>query len=210
MLDMREWMAEYIDAVRGAFGERVRFIGLQGSRGRGEAEETSDIDVVLLLDRLDAGDLDTYRSAVEHLPARELLCGFVCGWPELVRWEKSDLLSLVLDTEPIYGDLSGLLDTIEEEDRQRAVLAGACGVYHACVHNLLHGRSLAMLRDLYKSAFFTIRTRHFLRTETYIATRRELLEAVGPGEREILLCRAEDLEEDSRRLLEWSKALINE
>lgn len=210
MLDMREWMAQYIGAVRDAFGERVRFIGLQGSRGRGEASEESDIDAVMVLDTLDAGDLARYSEAVERLPGRELLCGFVCGWPELARWEKSDLLSLILDTKPIYGDLSGLLDTIGEEDRRRAVLAGACGIYHACVHNLLHERDLGILKGLYKSAFFTIRTRRFVRTETYIGTRRELTEAVEPLEREILLCPAESLEEDSQRLLEWSKALIGE
>ena len=125
MLDINQWMDQYTAAVRGAFGERIRFIGLQGSRGRGEAKESSDIDVVLILDRLDTEDLNTYRSAVEALPERALLCGFVCGWPELVRWEKSDLLSLLLDTKPICGNLSGLLETIGEEDFRRAVLAGS-------------------------------------------------------------------------------------
>lgn len=123
VLDINQWMDQYTAAVRGAFGERIRFIGLQGSRGRGEAKESSDIDVVLILDRLDSEDLNTYRSAVEALPERALLCGFVCGWPELVRWEKSDLLSLLLDTKPICGNLSGLLETIGEEDFRRAVLA---------------------------------------------------------------------------------------
>ena len=79
--------------------------------------------MVLILDRLDTEDLNTYRSAVEALPERALLCGFVCGWPELVRWEKSDLLSLLLDTKPICGNLSGLLETIGEEDFRLAVLA---------------------------------------------------------------------------------------
>lgn len=210
MLNLKEWILGYTNAVREAFGERVRFIGLQGSRGRGEAKETSDIDVVLILDRLDAEDLNTYHSAVEALPERALLCGFVCGWPELVRWEKSDLLSLLLDTKPICGDLSGLLETIGEEDFRRAVLSGACGVYHACVHNLLHERDLNLLKALYKSAFFTIRTRYFARTGTYLAARRDLLEAVEAAEREILLCQAEELEADSRRLLDWSKSLIDE
>ena len=50
-MDMQNWMEVYIRAVRAAFGDRVRYVGLQGSRGRGEAGPDSDIDVVCILDR---------------------------------------------------------------------------------------------------------------------------------------------------------------
>ena len=43
-------MDEFLQALDRAFGERVWFVGLQGSYGRGEATETSDIDVVVILD----------------------------------------------------------------------------------------------------------------------------------------------------------------
>ena len=33
MLDINSWMNAYIAAVRAAFGDRVRYVGLQGSRG---------------------------------------------------------------------------------------------------------------------------------------------------------------------------------
>ena len=79
-------------------------------------------------------DLNTYRSAVEALPERALLCGFVCGWPELVQWEKSDLLSLLLDTKPICGNLSGLLETIGEEDFRRAA-AGLEQIAHRRINS---------------------------------------------------------------------------
>ena len=51
------WMEEYRRAAEERFGERIWFMGLQGSYGRGEATEESDIDVVLILDRLDTSDL---------------------------------------------------------------------------------------------------------------------------------------------------------
>ena len=45
-------------ATRELFGERLWFVGLQGSYGRGEATDTSDIDVVsLFLDTLNIDDL---------------------------------------------------------------------------------------------------------------------------------------------------------
>ena len=34
MIDINTWMKGYIGAVRAAFGDRVRYVGLQGSRGR--------------------------------------------------------------------------------------------------------------------------------------------------------------------------------
>ena len=42
MMEIENWMKQYCGAVRAAFGDRVRYIGLQGSRGRGEAGPDSD------------------------------------------------------------------------------------------------------------------------------------------------------------------------
>lgn len=71
-----------------------RFIGLQGSYGRGEASETSDIDVVLILDRLDSADLKKYSHMLDGLPQRKLVCRFVSGQKELKNWEPSILKEL--------------------------------------------------------------------------------------------------------------------
>lgn len=52
MVEIGQWMEGYVSAVERVFGDRAIFIGLQGSYGRGEPTESSDIDVVLILDRL--------------------------------------------------------------------------------------------------------------------------------------------------------------
>ena len=41
------WMNEFLGTLNEVFGDRVWFVGLQGSYGRGEATEASDIDVVV-------------------------------------------------------------------------------------------------------------------------------------------------------------------
>ena len=46
MLDIESWLSLWSRAVLDEFGDRVRFLGIQGSRARGEAREDSDIDVV--------------------------------------------------------------------------------------------------------------------------------------------------------------------
>ena len=52
MIDITVWMKNFLQTLNETFGDRVWFVGLQGSYGRGEATETSDIDVVVILDEL--------------------------------------------------------------------------------------------------------------------------------------------------------------
>ncbi len=93
MMEIENWMKQYCGAVRAAFGDRVRYIGLQGSRGRGEAGPDSDIDVVCILDSCSLQDLETYRAAVKDLPDRDKLCGFVSGTAELAAWDRGSCSS---------------------------------------------------------------------------------------------------------------------
>ena len=156
MFDLDVWLADYVRVMRSAFGGRVRFIGIQGSRARGEAAEGSDIDVVLILDRLDFDDLRRYREAAEALPHRELLCGFVSGADELRGWDKGELFGFYHDTRPVLGRLEELIPVPGAGDARRAVHSGACGIYHAAVHNRLHDKSIPMLGELYKQAGFLL------------------------------------------------------
>ena len=50
MLDINVWIQNFLQTLNNTFGARVWFVGLQGSYGRGEATENSDIDVVVILD----------------------------------------------------------------------------------------------------------------------------------------------------------------
>ena len=50
--DINLWMKEYSSELRKIFGNRIWFVGLQGSYGRNEATEQSDIDAVVILDKV--------------------------------------------------------------------------------------------------------------------------------------------------------------
>ena len=54
MIDITTWMNDFLQKLNLTFENRVWFVGLQGSYGRGEATETSDIDIVVILDELSA------------------------------------------------------------------------------------------------------------------------------------------------------------
>ena len=79
MIDITVWMQNFLQTLNETFANRVWFVGLQGSYGRGEATETSDLDVVVILDDLSASDIQKYNSMLDTLPYRELICGFLSG-----------------------------------------------------------------------------------------------------------------------------------
>ena len=82
---MREWMEKLVRRLQAAFGARLRFVGLQGSRARGEAAPESDIDAVVILDDVALEDLRAYRALLKTMPEREKVCGFFGGAAELAR-----------------------------------------------------------------------------------------------------------------------------
>jgi predicted nucleotidyltransferase len=52
VMDIDVWKDLFVRSLQERFGDRVWFVGLQGSYGRGEATEKSDIDMVVILDEL--------------------------------------------------------------------------------------------------------------------------------------------------------------
>ena len=77
MVNIDLWMNEFLKKLDETFAERIWFVGLQGSYARGEATETSDLDVVVILNELTAEDLQTYGAMLDTLSHREKICGFV-------------------------------------------------------------------------------------------------------------------------------------
>ena len=71
MIETTTWLDVFLKAIEKTFANRVWFVGLQGSYGRGEATETSDIDVVVILDQLSALDIQAYHDMLVMLPNRE-------------------------------------------------------------------------------------------------------------------------------------------
>jgi hypothetical protein len=208
-------MDKFVGVLEEHFGDRVWFVGLQGSYGRGEASETSDIDVVVILDELTAQDIQAYNAMLDTLPNRELICGFVSGKKELLNWEPSDLFQFYHDTTPIKGSLDELLVLIDDVAIERAIKIGMCNIYHGCVHNMLHEKSDEILKGLYKAASFVVQAICFQETGCYIKSQKALLEKVSDDERSIVenflsLKNSDkvDFEEMSTTLFAWSKKWI--
>ena len=217
MIEINTWMNGFLKSINEAFGSRVWFVGLQGSYGRGEATETSDIDVVVILDELSVADIKAYNDMLDTLPHRELICGFVSGKDELLNWEPSDLFQFCNDTTPITGSLDEVMAVVDDDAVNRAIKIGACNIYHGCVHNLLHEKSEDILKGLYKSASFVIQAITFKQTGKYIRSQSDLLQIALPEEQRIINTSTYlknggtvDFEKMSQELFVWSKACINQ
>ena len=217
MIDITAWMNNFLQEVSKTFENRVWFVGLQGSYGRGEATETSDIDIVVILDQLSALDIQAYNAMLDSLPHRELICGFLSGKDEIMHWEPSDLFQFYYDTIPIKGSLDELLPLLDKVAVERAIKIGACNIYHGCVHNMLHEKSEDILRDLYKSASFVVQAIAFKQTGNYISHQKKLPQVVSSDEQVIVetfmnLKNGEtaDFNLMSEALFAWAKKWINE
>lgn len=217
MIDISTWMDKFLQTLTQNFGNRIWFVGLQGSYGRGEATETSDIDIVVILDEVSVADIQTYNAMLDTLSHREQICGFLSGKKEILNWEPSDLFQFYNDTKPIKGSLDELLLLIDDTAVSRTIKIGVCNIYHGCVHNMLYEKNEEILRGLYKSASFVVQAICFKQTGKYIRQQKDLLKIVEPDEQRIIhrfleLKKGEliDFQEMSKILFEWSKKWIIE
>lgn len=220
MFHIEFWMKELTNRLIGIFGNRLVFVGLQGSYSRHEETAESDIDVVVILDELTGNDIRTYDMIVSDMPQRRKVCGFVSGREELMKWERSELFQFYNDTVPYYGSIDDILKLISPEDVERSVLIGACSVYHMSVHNMLHEKDCRVLVNICKTATVVIQAKHFYETGEYIRRKADLFRAVSQEDADIIeefiLLRENpyiaenEFWEISEKVFEWSKKIINE
>jgi len=63
MISIDHWMTDLTAKLKEAFSDRLLFVGLQGSYRRGEANENSDIDAVVILDVL---SMDALKACLQR------------------------------------------------------------------------------------------------------------------------------------------------
>lgn len=215
MFEIGPWLTVFVRHLRETFGGRIRFAGLQGSYARGEATESSDIDMVVVLDTLTAEDIASYDAMLDLIEHRERVCGFLSGKEELLHWEPSELFQFCQDTRPVIGTLDDVLAVVGPGDIDRAILTGACGIYHACIHNMLYEKDEGILRGLYKTASFVIRAATYRHTGVYCGRLDGLLQHAAVSDREIVRAfiamkagAPVDFSRASERLFAWAKGKI--
>ena len=189
MFDLDKYLADMIMNCRSAFGERLLYVGLQGSWLRGEAHENSDIDVMVILDRFSVRDMDTYRGILKEIGFYEKSCGFICGKDEMKRWNPLEVCQLRHTTKDLVGVLSDYLPPATRKDEINYVDLSLGNLYHELCHRYIHEdreKNAAELRSICKGVFFLIQNMHFLESSHFILIKTGLKEAVSSEDRRVL------------------------
>ena len=116
MFDLDNYLDNLISACKLSFGDRLLYVGLQGSYLRGEEREDSDVDVMIVLECFSIADMDAYREILKSLGYFEKSCGFICGKDELMRWNPLEVCQLLYTTKNLYGRLRDLLPQASRKD----------------------------------------------------------------------------------------------
>lgn len=189
MFNIETYSEALIAACKEAYGERLLYIGLQGSYLRGEAHEGSDIDVMVVLDSFSVQDMDVYRAILQKLGHFEKSCGFICGKDELACWNPLEICQLLHTTKDLYGVLAPLLPPAAREDEINYVKLSLGNLYHELCHRYIHAgreKNVARFRTTCKGVFFLLQNLYFLESGAFVQTKKELKECVPEADRAVL------------------------
>lgn len=186
-LYINNWLNTALEKLQEKFAENLLFVGLQGSHNRGEATETSDIDLVVILEKLTFNDLKAYRLIIDNMPSKEKACGFISGKDELQNWSKTDMFQFYYDTKSLYGNLGDIIQPPTIDAIKQSIKISSENLYHSAVHSFVHSNNyLEDLKNLYKMTFFILQAKYFVETNQYIPTKKQLVEYLNGTEKEIL------------------------
>lgn len=189
MFNLESYLSRLIDSLQDAFGARLAYVGLQGSYLRGEATDTSDIDIMAVIDELTVDDLDTYRRIIEAMECFDRSCGFICSRSDLSNWNPLEIAHVLHSTRDYYGTLREMIPDCTQEDVRNFVKMSLNNLYHEICHRYIHAersRSAEALPFVYKGTFFILQNLYYLRNGQFIATKAELLPLLEGKDRDIL------------------------
>ena len=210
MFRLNTYLNDLISECRSCFTDRLLYVGLQGSYLRGEENEHSDIDIMLILDRLTVDDMNAYRSILNRIGYYEKSCGFICGRDEIMRWNPLEVCQLKHTTRDLFGTLSDYLPNASRDDEILYVRLSLGNLYHAFCHHFIHAdqpKSIEHIRHFSKGMFFLIQNLYYLESGTFAVSKKELKELVSREDREVLMLedvRNEDnLDQIYRTAFDW-------
>ena len=219
MVDIEKYMSRLISLLQNQFGERLLYVGLQGSYLRGEATECSDIDIMVVVDLLSVSDLDAYRTIIASMDYFDRSCGFISSKEDLLHWNHLEMCNLLHSTKDYFGKLCDLIPEYTREDIRTFVKLSINNLYHEICHRYIHGNkenNVAALPGTYKGVFFILQNYYYLKSGEFISRKAELLKKLDGKDRDVLVrCidlgsgDAFDFEETFALLFSWCQETLS-
>lgn len=189
MFKADEYLHKLIIAMKEVFGDRLLYVGLQGSYLREEATENSDIDIMVIINHLSVQDLNSYRKIITQMEHYEKSCGFICGMDEFSNWNPLELCHVLYNTKDYYGKLSLLMPKYSEVDIINFIKVSLGNMYHEMCHRYLHADKMKNYQKLpmtYKNVFFILQNIYYLKAGVFCLTKKELLCILDETDKEIM------------------------
>ena len=189
MFRIDEYIDKLTELLKEVFGERLVYIGLQGSYLRREQTKNSDIDIMAVIDNLSVEDLKTYQKALVSVGNFDKSCGFICSKTDLEHWNPLEICHLLNTTKDYYGELEKLVPAYSMEDERNYVKLSLNNLYHEICHRYIHADreyNISNLPITCKSVFFIMQHLYYLNSGNFVPTKRELLECVQDEDKTVL------------------------
>ena len=178
LVNIHTYIQQLIGLLKTKFESRLLYVGLQGSYLRGEATESSDIDIMVVIDALSVNDLTAYRTIIESMDYFDRSCGFICSKTDLENWNPLEINHVLNSTKDYYGVLSDLIPVYTETDIRNFIKMSLNNLYHSLCHGYIHAQRsdfATSLPAIYKGVFFILQNLYALTDGKFISTKAELL-----------------------------------
>ena len=178
MVNIEKYISELILNLKEKFEVRLLYVGLQGSYLRMEANENSDIDIMVIIEKLSVSDLKAYRTIIENMDCFDKSCGFICSKDDMLNWNPLEIANLLGSTKDYYGTLSDFTPSYTEKDIKNYIRISLNNLYHEICHRYIHGtkeQNIINLPFTYKGVFFILQNLYLLKTGKFILYKADLL-----------------------------------
>ncbi|MCJ7821593.1 MAG: nucleotidyltransferase domain-containing protein [Armatimonadetes bacterium] len=228
MLDevaVERWLSEFVSRVLGAFGPRVVCVLHHGSWARGEGGPESDIDTIVVLDRIEAEDLDVYRGVIDGMPnSGRWASGLLNSVAELRASPRAGQVQYFHGRKVLHGSLDGIVEGPSAEHLLEDVRGKASANLLIARHYLLFPHELRdrahRLHYPFKECFYALQSWMLAQCGEFYARKDDLLGALTEADDRAVVEAARDWRErgadrdarprDSFELLErWCRSMLS-
>ena len=189
MFGLEKYLNDLLALIKEKFDKRLLYVGLQGSYLRNEADEYSDIDIMVIIDEMTVHDLDDYKRVLISIGYFERSCGFICGKSEMANWNPLEVCQLLHTTKDLYGKLADFVPTYTVEDEKNYIKLSLGNLFHEICHRYIHSdreKNVVRLPLTYKSVFFIIQNMYYIDSGIFIDKKRELIKHLKNKDKEVV------------------------
>lgn len=187
------WLEDFVSELKGRFGERLIFVGHIGSWARGEPNPESDIDCLVVLDKVNENDVSTLRNVFQGVSNTEYKAGgILVSCEELDGTPPFHLVQLFYHgCKAVYGSVEDRLTEPSVEDYVTDVRLKACDNLHTARHHLLFSRDLSEsipgLKFNFYNCFFALQNWLLVTQGKFVARKNDMLDYLDdPDDAEVV------------------------